>query len=238
MLFAYEPGGPAVLRDLDLEIRRGECVAIVGASGAGKSTLIDLILGLLDPVAGRVAIDGVSVADRRRAWQRQIGYVPQNPVLVNDTLRRNIAFGIDDAEIDEAAVRTAVRVAQLDGFVASLPDGLDSIVGDRGVRLSGGERQRVSTARALYHDPEVLVFDEATSALDPGTERELSRAIDAMRGEKTVIVIAHRVSTVERCDRLALLGDGKIIAEGTYAELLRSSVAFRTMAAMEPITNG
>lgn len=234
VLYAYDPGGPAILRDLDLVIHRGECVAIVGASGAGKSTLVDLILGLLDPVAGRVVVDDVPVADRRGAWQRQIGYVPQDPVLIDDTLRRNIAFGIGDAEIDDAAVRAAVHVAQLDELVASLPEGLDSILGERGVRLSGGERQRVSMARALYHDPEVLVLDEATSALDPGTEREVTRAIDRMRGEKTLIVIAHALSTVERCDRLALLRDGKIIAEGTYEELLRTSPAFRVIAAMEP----
>jgi len=175
------------------------------------------------------------VARRRRAWQREIGYVPQDPVLVDDTLRRNIAFGIADEEIDEAAVTTAVQVAQLEDLVGTLPEGLDTIVGERGLRLSGGERQRVSMARALYRDPDVLVLDEATSALDPGTEREVARAIDRMRAAKTLIVIAHRMSTVERCDRVVFLRHGRIAGEGSYDELCRTSAEFRAMAAMEPM---
>ncbi len=232
--YVYAPHGPDVLHGLDLEIRRGECVAIVGASGAGKSTLVDLILGLLDPVTGRILVDGVPVVRRRRAWQREIGYVPQDPVLVDDTLRRNIAFGIADEEIDETAVMAAVRVAQLEDLVGTVPGGLDTIVGERGLRLSGGERQRVSMARALYRDPDVLVLDEATSALDPGTEREVARAIDRMRADKTLIVIAHRMSTVERCDRVVFLRHGRIAGEGSYEELCRTSAEFRAMAAMEP----
>jgi ATP-binding cassette subfamily C protein len=209
-------------------------VGIVGATGAGKTTLVDLILGLHTPSSGEIRIDGSPLERVLRRWQDAIGYVPQSLYLVDDTLRRNIALGVPDARIDEAAVWSALRVAQLERFVAGLPAGLDSAVGERGVRLSGGERQRIAIARALYHDPDVLVFDEATASLDPATERELTEAFDALRGRKTLLVIAHRLSTVERCDRLLLLRNGRIEADGPYSVLVERSEAFRIHAGLQP----
>jgi ATP-binding cassette subfamily C protein len=229
--YSYAGAPRPVLADVSLTIPRGAGVGVVGPTGAGKSTLIDLILGLLDPTAGRITIDGVPLATARRAWQRRIGYVPQVAYLFDDTLRRNVALGIPDAEIDEARVLQALALAQLDGFVTTLPEGLATRVGDRGVRLSGGQRQRVAIARALYHEPELLVFDEATAALDNVTEREVTAAIEALRGKKTIIIIAHRLSTVERCDTLVFLKGGRVAAVGPYLRLLDESADFRAMAA-------
>ena len=176
-------------------------------------------------------VDGASIDGNIEAWQRNIGYVPQTPFLLDDTLRRNIALGIADDRIDEAAVRRAVSVARLDELLAHLPDGLDTTVGERGIRLSGGERQRVSIARALYHDPALIVLDEATSALDPAPNAT-SRTPSSGCADRTVIVIAHRITTVERCDRVLVLADGRIAADGRYADLARGSVAFRAFAAL------
>ena len=173
MSYTYVGEREPVLLGVDLTIARGESVGIVGSSGAGKSTLVDVLLGLLAPSAGRITVDGRDIRTALRSWQRHIGYVPQEPFLLDDTLRRNVAFGIADAEIDDRRVDSALRLAQLADFVATLPDRLDTLLGERGTRLSGGQRQRVAIARALYHEPEVLVFDEATSALDSPTEREL-----------------------------------------------------------------
>jgi ABC-type multidrug transport system fused ATPase/permease subunit len=229
--YAYADGGDAVLSGVDLTIARGESIGIVGPSGAGKSTLVDLLLGLLEPTAGRITVDGRDIVSALGSWQRHIGYVPQEPFLLDDTIRRNVAFGIADADVDDRRVTTALRRAQLGEFVAGLRDGLDTLLGERGTRLSGGQRQRVAIARALYHDPEVLVFDEATSALDTTTERELIDSLEALRGVKTLVVIAHRLSTVRRCDRLALLRDGRLAAVGSYDELIERDAAFRAMAA-------
>ena len=173
MASSYEDATRPALEDIDLVIRRGESVGIVGATGAGKSTLVDVLLGLLRPTSGRVLLDGEDLTGYERAWQRLIGYVPQDPYLLDDTLRRNIAFGIPDAMIDEQRLARACTLAQLDDFVRQLPDGLETMVGEDGVRLSGGQRQRVAIASALYQDPAVLVFDEATAALDNQTEREV-----------------------------------------------------------------
>ena len=218
--YTYEGEREAVLLDVELTIAKGEAVAIVGPSGAGKSTLVDVLLGLLPPTSGRVTVDGRDIAGALRSWQRHIGYVPQEPFVLDDTLRRNVAFGVADAAIDERRVKAAVRLSQLSSVVTALPRGLDTMLGERGTRLSGGQRQRVAIARALYHEPEVLVFDEATSALDTPTERELIAALEALRGVTTLVVIAHRLSTVRRCDRLAVLRDGRLVAVGPYRELL------------------
>ena len=228
--FGYEGGPPLALADVSFTIRRGQSVGIVGPTGAGKSTLVDVLLGLLPPTTGRVLIDGEPLDGRERAWQRQIGYVSQDVYLLDDTLRRNIAFGIADGAIDEAKLRAAVSQARLDEVVAALPQRLDTTVGENGVRLSGGQRQRVAIARALYHDPPVLFFDEATAALDNQTEREVTEAIAHLRqgfggqanvhGSRTVIAIAHRLSTVKNCDLLIYLRDGRLAGFGTYQELI------------------
>jgi ATP-binding cassette subfamily C protein len=229
--YGYEGGPRPVLEDVNLVIPRGGSVGIVGPTGAGKSTLIDLVLGLLDPTAGEITIDGVPLAAGRRAWQRRIGYVPQVAFLFDDSMRRNVALGIPDGEIDERRLLAAVSMAQLDDFVAALPEGLETRVGERGVRLSGGQRQRIAIARALYHEPELLVFDEATAALDNATEREVTAAIEGLRGKKTLIIIAHRLTTVERCDTLVFLREGRVAALGPYQRLLVESAEFRAMAA-------
>jgi ABC-type multidrug transport system fused ATPase/permease subunit len=219
--FRYEEAVQPALEHVSFSIFRGQSVGIVGPTGAGKSTLVDLLLGLLAPTSGRVMIDGEPLEGRERIWQRQIGYVSQNVYLLDDTLRRNIAFGVPDGAIDERRLAAAVTQARLDEVVAAMPQLLETVIGEDGVRLSGGQRQRVAIARALYHDPPVLVFDEATAALDTQTEREVTEAIHNMHGSRTVIAIAHRLSTVRHCDRLIYLRNGKIAGAGTFEELLR-----------------
>ena len=228
--YTYGDARRFVLRDVDLVIRRGESIGLVGRSGAGKTTLVDVLLGLLEPTSGRVTVDGRDIRDGLRSWQARIGYVPQTPFLTEDTLRRNIAFGVPDALIDERRVWAVVHQARLDELAASLPHGLETRVGERGVRLSGGQRQRVAVARALYRDPEVVVLDEATSALDLQTEREVGDAIDALQGTRTLIVIAHRLSTVRRCDRLVFMSEGRIQGIGAFDELLARHAEFRAIA--------
>ena len=228
--YTYDGAQTPAIDRVSFTIARGTSVGIVGPTGAGKSTIVDVVLGLLTPTAGQVLVDGRDLAHVRSSWLAQIGYVPQEVMLVDDTLRRNIAFGVDDKQIEEERVARAVRRAQLDALVASTPGGLDAPMGERGIRLSGGERQRIAIARALYHEPAVLVFDEVTSALDTQTEREIASAIDRARGEQTVIVIAHRLTTVRRCDRILVLDGGRLVAQGRYDELLAASDLFRGLA--------
>ena len=220
--FTYDGASVAAIADIDLAIPIGASVGFIGGSGAGKSTLIDVILGLIRPSSGRVLVDGTDIGTNLRGWQDQIGYVPQSIFLTDDSLRRNIAFGIVDERIDEASVLAAVRAAQLDELVASLPDGLNTLVGERGVRLSGGQRQRIGIARALYHDPAVLVLDEATSALDTATERGVMDAVNALHGNKTIIIVAHRLTTVAHCDKLYRLDRGRLVSEGVYEEVVNA----------------
>jgi ATP-binding cassette subfamily C protein len=232
--YGYASAPRPVLHDVTLSIARGASVGIVGPTGAGKSTMVDLILGLIDPSSGRVTVDGVELPAVRAAWQRRIGYVPQVAFLFDDTIRRNVALGIPDDAIDDERVKRAVAMAQLDVFVASLPAGLDTTVGERGLRLSGGQRQRIAIARSLYHEPELLVFDEATAALDNATERDVTAAIEALKGKKTLIIIAHRLTTVRRCDTLIMLHEGRVVATGSYDQLLETSPDFRAMALAAP----
>jgi ATP-binding cassette subfamily C protein len=232
--FRYDGTSAPVLEDVSLTIRRGESIGVVGPTGAGKSTLIDVVLGLLAPTSGRITVDGVDIAGAPRAWQRLIGYVPQAAFLFDDTIARNVALGVATADIDPTRLAEALRMAQLSDFVASLPDGVATQIGERGIRLSGGQRQRVAIARAIYRQPEVLVFDEATAALDNQTERELSRAIEALRGQKTIILIAHRLTTVQSCDALVFLRAGRVEAIGPYDQLVADNPDFRAMAALPP----
>ena len=221
--YSYYEAPAAALSNLSIRIKKGESVGIIGPSGSGKSTLVDLILGLLTPDTGQILIDGQDIQNNLRLWQDQIGYVPQAIYLTDDTLRRNVAFGLPHSQIDDLAVKRAIQSAQLEEFVSSLPDGLETFVGERGIRLSGGQRQRIGIARALYHEPGVLVLDEATSALDTATEKGVMEAVTALHGSKTVIIVAHRLSTVENCDLLCRLEQGRLIATGTPAELLKVS---------------
>lgn len=209
--FHYADSEENVIDGADFEIKKGQAVAFVGASGAGKTTMVDIILGLLQPQYGKVKADDLDINKSKRTWQKEIGYIPQVIYLSDDSIRNNIAFGIPESEIREEAVIEALRKAQLLEFVENLPEGLDTFVGDRGVRLSGGQRQRIGIARALYHDPQVLVLDEATSALDSETEAAVMQSIDELKGTKTMIIIAHRLSTIENCDAIYEVGNGSVI---------------------------
>ncbi|MET3900823.1 ABC-type multidrug transport system fused ATPase/permease subunit [Devosia sp. UYZn731] len=226
--FAYRPDQPA-LRGVNLQIAAGTSVGIVGPSGSGKSTLIDIILGLLQPDTGTVAVDGKNIHADLPGWRASIGYVPQSIYLTDDTLRRNVAFGLAEADIDDEAVKLAIRHAELEAFVATLPHGIETNIGEQGASLSGGQRQRIGIARALYHNPSVLLMDEATSALDSETENTIVEAIDVLRADKTVIVVAHRLSTVRRCDLLVMMEAGEIVETGTFEVLLATSPTFARM---------
>lgn len=219
--YSYPGTKVEALSDVTMVIPRGASVGLVGGSGAGKSTLVDIILGLLTPCSGQVLVDKVDIQCNLREWQNQIGYVPQTVFLTDESLRRNIAFGVPEEQIDAAAVQRAIRAAQLEEFVATLPQGVETRVGERGVRLSGGQRQRVGIARALYHDPQVLVLDEATSALDIATEEEVMTAVNALCGDKTLIIVAHRLSTVARCSCLYRLERGRIVDKGNFEYVTR-----------------
>ena len=208
--YAYPDGDVNVIENANFVIERGTTVAFIGASGAGKSTMVDILLGLLAPQYGKIYADGMNIYKNLPTWQKEIGYIPQAIYLSDDTIRNNVAFGVDEKEIDEQAVIYALQQAQLFEFVESLPEGLDTFVGDRGVRLSGGQRQRVGIARALYHNPEVLVLDEATSALDNDTETAVMEAIEKLQGHKTILIIAHRLTTIKNADVIYEVGNGKV----------------------------
>jgi ABC-type bacteriocin/lantibiotic exporter with double-glycine peptidase domain len=208
--YRYPDAEEPVIDGASLTIEKGKTVAFIGASGAGKTTMVDVILGLLTPEKGVVMADDINVHEKPKTFHSQVGYIPQVIYLSDDTIRNNIAFGVKEAQIDEKAVRAAVEKAQLTEFIDSLPNGLDTIVGDRGVRLSGGQRQRIGIARALYHDPEILVLDEATSALDNETEAAVMEAIENLQGTKTMIIIAHRLTTIRNVDVIYEVGGGKV----------------------------
>ena len=229
--FRYSNGGPWVLNGLELTIRKGSRVGIVGTTGSGKSTTLDLLMGLLTPTEGEVVIDGKPVTGENvRAWQRTIAHVPQSIFLADTSLAQNIAFGVPPEAIDLGRVREAARQAQIAAFAEACSEGYDTLIGERGVRLSGGQRQRIGIARALYKQASVLVFDEATSALDNATERSVMDAIEGLHRDLTIVLIAHRLTTVRRCDTIMELEGGRVVAQGTYEELLQSSASFRRMA--------
>ena len=208
--YHYPDGEDMVINKASFIIPKGKTVAFIGPSGAGKTTIVDIILGLLKPQFGKVKADELNIHKHPYVWQKEIGYIPQVIYLSDDTIRNNIAFGIRKEEIDDQAILQALKKAQLYEFVENLPEGLDTMVGDRGVRLSGGQRQRIGIARALYHDPEVLVLDEATSALDNETEAAVMEAIDHLQGMKTILIIAHRLTTIRNVDMIYEVSNGKV----------------------------
>lgn len=220
LTFQYPNTTRNVLKDISLSIRKGESIGLIGKSGAGKTTLVDVLLGLFTPQFGDIKVDGVSVYSNLRAWQNMLGYVPQSIFLIDDTLERNIAYGVPDHLIDQHKLKKAIQMAQLSEVVDQLPDGVKTIIGERGVLLSGGQRQRVGIARVLYHERDILVFDEATAALDTETEHLITEATKALAGNKTIIIIAHRLSTIEHCDCIYQLEQGRIIKSGSYQEVI------------------
>jgi ABC-type bacteriocin/lantibiotic exporter with double-glycine peptidase domain len=219
--YCYPDRDRRSLENLSVTIKRGQSVAFIGETGAGKTTVLDVLLGLLTPTEGEVIIDGERLSVTNiRAWQRAIGYVPQSIFLADDTIAANIAFGLRYNGIDHAFVERAARIAQIHDFVVNeLPNGYDTVVGERGIRLSGGQRQRIGIARALYHNPQVIVFDEATSALDNATEKAVLESVEQLHGSKTIIMIAHRLSTVRNCDCIHILEQGRVLDSGTFVEL-------------------
>ena len=229
--YTYPNATKPTLNNIDLDISIGSTVGVVGSTGAGKTTLVDVILGLLRPSKGEITIDEIAFSDEQvRAWQQSIGYVPQDIFLADATIAENIAFGIPPEEIDHAQVESCARTAQIHEFIVNnLSEQYRTSVGERGVRLSGGQRQRLGIARALYNDPELMVFDEATSALDTTTEHAVMDAIEVLAGRKTIIIIAHRLNTVRSCDFIVLLDQGSVKAKGTYSELMERDHQFKLM---------
>jgi ATP-binding cassette subfamily B protein len=221
--FCYGRAGSAtVLHDINLDIRRGERIGIVGPTGSGKSTLVDLLMGLLFPAGGQLRVDGAEITPQNAAaWQRHIAHVPQTIFLTDASLMENIAFAVAPGRIDRSRVEAAAQAAQIHNHIVSLPEGYQTRAGERGVKLSGGQRQRIGIARALYRQADVLVLDEATSALDDVTEERVMRGIDAIARDVTVIVIAHRLSTLKGCDRILQLERGRLVAVSTYQQLMQ-----------------
>ena len=211
--YHYPNAEPLIFDHANMEIPVGAAVGIVGASGAGKTTVVDILLGLLDIQTGGVYADGVSIKENYRSWLKNVGYIPQMIFMLDDTIRKNVAFGIAGEEIDEERLWEVLKEAQLDEFVKSLPEGADTSIGERGIRISGGQRQRIGIARALYYDPEVLILDEATSALDNDTEAAIMDSINSLHGRKTLIIIAHRLQTIEKCDMIYRVENGKAVLE-------------------------
>jgi ATP-binding cassette, subfamily B, bacterial PglK len=228
--FRYDETDCDALADVDVAISRGEQIGICGPTGGGKSTMVDIIVGLLAPTAGRVLVDGRDIASNTGGWQRNLGMVPQMVFLIDDTVTHNIALGVADADVDKTALEEAIHLAQLDDFIGSLPKGLDTVVGEHGVRVSGGQRQRIAIARALYNRPEVLIFDEGTSALDNTTEQELMQSLRQLRGAHTILLVAHRLSTVRDADRVIFVNEGRVAGIDTFEGLRNSNPAFREMA--------
>lgn len=220
--FTYPNSNRKALDEISLTIQKGQSIGLIGKSGSGKTTLVDVILGLFTPQSGDIKVDGFSVYNNLRAWQNLLGYVPQTIFLTDDTLERNIAFGVPDHLIDQEKLQKAIEMAQLKHVVEQLPNGIQTLVGERGILLSGGQRQRVGIARVLYHQREILVFDEATAALDNETEHLVTEATKALSGSKTIIIIAHRLSTIEHCDIVYQIDQGKVVKSGSYQDVVLS----------------
>ena len=233
--FNYPNSDEFAVKNINLTIKNGSVVGIVGASGAGKTTLVDIILGLLEPQEGIIKVDDVDIRDNVRGWMKNIGYIQQSNYLMDQKIFRNIAFGVPSKEIDKKKLNEAIKAAQLEETIARLPNGLKTRTGERGARLSGGQQQRIGIARALYNNPQVLIMDEATSALDNITEKYVIEAIERLRGDRTIIMIAHRLTTVQNCDMIYLMDEGEMIDSGTYEELLEKSPKFREMSLVDDL---
>ena len=231
--FHYPGTNEVVVDNVSLTIPKGSAIAFVGSSGAGKTTIVDIILGLLEPGSGSVEVDGVNIQDNIHGWMENIGYIPQSIYLLDDKIFKNIAFGIPVDELDDFKLNAAIDAAQLKELVEKIPGGINSKIGEKGIRLSGGQQQRIGIARALYNNPQVLIMDEATSALDNLTEKVVIESIERLRGDRTIIMIAHRLTTVQNCDMIYMMKDGKIVNQGTYEELLVTSSEFRKMSLIE-----
>ena len=218
--FKYDCAKSIAIKNISMSLKRGEAIGIIGTSGSGKTTLINLLLGLLDPDSGEIFFDGLSLQENKELWQRQVAYIPQQILLIDDTLKKNIAFGINEKDIDDEKVTDSIDKASLLNVIKGLPDGVETILGERGVKLSGGQRQRIALARAFYHDRNILIMDESTSALDNETEKEIIREIKKLHGKKTMIVIAHRHSTVAHCDRIYKIEKGMVVEVNTPDKIL------------------
>ncbi|MBT7609966.1 MAG: ABC transporter ATP-binding protein, partial [Bacteriovoracaceae bacterium] len=229
--YRYSGTHQNVLNELNIEVNSNTSIGIVGPTGAGKSTLVDIILGLLKPTSGDLIIDGnkISTKEQLKKWQASIGYVPQSIYLLDNTIAKNIAFTLEDESIDQVRLQDAARLAQLEEFILSKPDGYQTFVGERGVQISGGQRQRIGIARALYQSPSILIFDEATSALDNVTEKSIMMAINKLSKDRTIIMIAHRLTTVKDCDLILFLKNGRVTSQGSFDELVQTNSEFRKM---------
>lgn len=235
--FRYEGAERLIFDSLNWELKKGEWIGVVGATGVGKTTLLDLLVGLCTPIQGQVLVGGtVLEPEHANDWRRRLGVVPQDVILLDDTLANNVAFGLEQETIDREKIERVCQAAGLAPFLARLPEGLESQMGERGVRISGGERQRVGLARALYTDPLLLLLDEATSSLDQATEARIVETFKELSGNCTLVTVAHRLSSVKPCDRILVLGEEGIVAEGTFEELLETSPEFRRLNWMEPKT--
>jgi ATP-binding cassette subfamily C protein len=227
--FDYEEGERTTLKNINLQIKQGTSVGIIGKSGSGKSTLVDIMLGLLEPQKGGVYLDNKNIKNELSLWQKQIGYIPQDIYLLDDSIKKNITFGLKEEEIDEKLLLQTLKIAQLKDFVDTLPDAINTFVGNRGVKLSGGERQRIGIARALYNLPKIMVFDEATSSLDIENENKILNEIYENRDDKTLIIISHRNNTVKYCDLIYVLEDGKLIDQGSFKEIFNKHAYLKEM---------
>jgi ABC-type multidrug transport system fused ATPase/permease subunit len=220
--FSYPIRKEFSLSKVSMTIKKGDFVGIVGETGSGKSTLINLLIGLLRPSEGKIEIDKLNINSNLPAWYKKIGYVPQSIYLIDDSIKKNIAFGLREDNIDDNLIKKAIEKASLDKFINSLTDGLETIVGEKGIRLSGGQQQRIGIARALYRDPEILILDEATSSLDQITEEKIMKSIQFLIRKKTLIIITHRLFTVKNCDKIFFIDKGKIIKQGSPEKVLNN----------------
>ena len=220
LFFKHQDATAHILEEINFTVKKGSSLGIVGGSGAGKSTLIDIIMGLLDPTTGEVFVDDKNIHDNLHGWQKNIGYVAQTIHLTDDSIRKNIAFGVPESDIDDLKVQSVIEAAQLKNVIEELPKKYETFIGEQGIRLSGGQRQRIGIARALYHDPSVLIFDEATSALDHLTESEVMETINRLHGTKTILMVSHRINTLSKCDYVIRIEKGKIIDKGSFEEIV------------------